>query len=103
MQWEQVAPVMAAWAHRSVRLSDTEARARQLGALGQVGLECLAYLDTRSMPASGWQDAQMAVIADAEKPSGLVRFVFLPALRELVQAAAANISVPSSVEHTSGE
>jgi hypothetical protein len=45
----------------------------------------------------------MAVITDAEKPSGLVRFVFLPALRELVQAASAKSSVPSSVEHTSGE
>jgi hexosaminidase len=102
-EWEQVAPVMEAWAHRSPRLSDTEARARQLGALGQVGLESLAYLDTHTVPASGWQDAQMAVIANADKPLALVRFVFLPALRELVQAAAANISVPSSVEHTSGE
>jgi hypothetical protein len=30
----------------------------------------------------------MAVIADAEKPSGLVRFVFLPSLRKIVEAAA---------------
>lgn len=81
-------PVLEAWSRRSVRLSDTEARARQLGALGQVGLESLATIDTHSQPAAGWADSQLAVIADAEKPSALVRFVFLPALRELVQAAA---------------
>jgi hexosaminidase len=88
IEWEQAAPVLEAWAHRSARLSDTEARARQLGALGQVGLESLAYLDTNSLPASGWMDSQMATIADAEKPSALVRFVFLPELRKLVQAAS---------------
>jgi hexosaminidase len=86
--WEEAAPVLEAWAHRSNRLSDTEARARQLGALGQVGLESLAYLDTHTQPAAGWPDGEMAVIADAEKPSALVRFVFLPALKELVQNAA---------------
>jgi hexosaminidase len=88
VEWQQAAPSLEAWSHRSVRLSDAEARARQLGALGQVGLEALAYLDTQTPPATGWQDGQLAVIADAEKPSALVRFVFLPQLRELVQAAA---------------
>ena len=87
-QWAQTAPVLEAWAHRSIRLSDTEARARQLGALGQVGLESLSYLDTRTQPAAGWQGGQMAVIAEAEKPSALVRFVFLPDLRRLVEATA---------------
>jgi hexosaminidase len=87
-QWEQAAPVLESWAHRSTRLSDTEARARQLGALGQVGLEALSYLDMHTQPAAGWQDGEMAVIADAEKPSALVRFVFLPDLRRLVEAAA---------------
>lgn len=88
LQWEQAAPVLAAWAHRSARLSDIEIRARQLGALGQVGLECLAYLDTHTSPTSAWKDNQMATIADAEKPSALVRFVFLPQLRKLVEAAS---------------
>ena len=88
MQWQQAAPVLEAWAHRSVRLSDTEDRARQFGALAEVGLESLAYLETHAQPAAGWQDSQMAVIAEAEKYSALVRFVFLPDLRKLVEAAA---------------
>ena len=90
MQWQQAAPVLEAWAHRSVRLSDIEARAHQLGALAQVGLDSLAYHDTHAQPAAGWQDAQLAVITDAEKQSGLVRFVFLPEMRKLVEAAASS-------------
>ncbi len=88
IQWQQSAPALEVWAHRSARLSDTEIRARQLGALGQVGLESLAYLETHVVPTSTWRDNQMATIADAEKPSALVRFVFLPELRKLVQAAS---------------
>jgi hexosaminidase len=87
-QWQEAAPALEAWAHRSPRLSDTEARAHQLGALAQVGLESLAYLNAHTQPSSGWQAAQSAVLADAEKPSALVRFVFLPALQQLVQAVA---------------
>ena len=87
-QWERVAPALESWAHRSVRLSDIDTRARQLNALAQVGLESLSWLDMHAQPAAGWQDAQMAVIADAEKPSALVRFVFLADLRKLVETAA---------------
>jgi hexosaminidase len=88
VQWEEAAPVLEAWARRSGRLSDTEIRARQLGVLGQIGLESLAYLDTHTPATSAWLDSKMAIIADTEKPSALVRFVFLPSLRKLVQAAS---------------
>jgi len=86
-QWQQAAPVLEAWAHRSIRLSDIEGRAQQFGNLARVGLEALAYMDAHTQPPAGWQDAQMAVIGDAEKPVALVRFVFLPELRKLVEAA----------------
>lgn len=87
-QWQEAAPYLEAASHRFPRLSDTDVRARQLGALAQVGLQSLAYLETHTAPAAGWADGQMAVITDAEKPSGLVRFVFLPSLRRIVEAAA---------------
>jgi hexosaminidase len=98
-QWQVAAPEMEAWSHRTPRLSDTETRAHQLGVLTQVGLESLAFIEGHAAVASGWRDAQMAVIADAEKPSALVRFVFLPELRELVEAAApgSGTTVVSSV------
>jgi len=76
------------WAHRSIRLSDIEPRAQQLGDLARVGLEALAYIDAHTAPPGGWQDRNMALISEAEKPSALVRFVFLPDLRKLVEAAA---------------
>lgn len=87
VRWQEAAPVLEAWAQRSVRLSDIAGRAQQLGNLARVGLEALSYMDARTQPASGWAEGQMAVIADAEKPSALVRFVFLPELRKLVDAA----------------
>jgi hexosaminidase len=87
-QWAQAAPALESWAHRSVRLSDIDTRARQLNALAQVGLESLSWLDMHAQPATAWHDAQMAVITDADQPSALVRFVFLPDLRKLVEAAA---------------
>ena len=90
-QWEQAAPALEAWAHRSVRLSDIEARARQLEALALVGLESLSFLDAHAQPASGWPYIQLAAIHDAEKPSALVRFVFLPELQKLVDAAAKGV------------
>lgn len=45
-------------------------------------------MDAHTPPPGGWLDSQVAVISDAEKPSALVRFVFLPDLRRLVDAAA---------------
>jgi len=90
IEWQEAAPLLEAWAHRSPRLSDIEARAHQLAALAQVGLESLSYLQTHTTPASSWADGQTAIITDAEKPSALVRFVFLPELRTLVQTAAAS-------------
>jgi len=87
-QWQEAAPILEALAHRSPRLSDIETRTQQLGALSRIGLESLAYLDANTSAASAWKDSQLSTIADAEKPSALVRFVFLPDLRKLVEAAS---------------
>jgi hexosaminidase len=75
MQWHQAAPLLEAWAHRSVRLSDIDTRAQQLGNLGRVGLEALSFVDAHATPPSGWQESRIALISEAEKPSALVRFV----------------------------
>jgi hexosaminidase len=86
-RWVQASPVLKTWAQRSVRLSDIDGRAQQLGDLARIGLEALAYMDAHAQPPAGWQDSRMAVISDAEKPAALVRFVFLPEMRKLVEAA----------------
>ncbi|KAA6459111.1 hypothetical protein DYQ86_17730 [Acidobacteria bacterium AB60] len=85
--FQHAAPALQAWALRSARLADAGQRARQLGALAESGLEALALIDMHTPPLAGWADGQKAVIADAQKPSALVRFVFLPSLEKLVAAA----------------
>jgi hexosaminidase len=94
MAWQEAVPQIEAMAQRSPRLSDLQTRAMQLGELGTMGLDVLAYLDEHAGAPAGWKDAQIATIAAAEKPSALVRFVFLPALRKLVEAAATTSNQP---------
>jgi hexosaminidase len=86
--WQQASPLLETWAVRNGRLSDAGDRARQLGQLAESGLEALAFLDMRTRPPAGWADGQKAVLADSQKPSAYVKFVFLPALQKLVDAAS---------------
>jgi hexosaminidase len=86
--WQEASPSLQALCQRSARLNDAADRARQLGQLARAGIEALAYLDSHTAPPAGWADQQMAVLADAQKPSALVKFVFLPDLEKLVKAAA---------------
>jgi hexosaminidase len=86
--WQQASPNLQALCQRSARLNDAADRARQLGQLAQAGLEALAHLESHTAAPAKWADQQMAVLTDAEKPSALVRFVFLPDMEKLVKAAA---------------
>jgi hexosaminidase len=86
--WQLAAPLMQALAARNSRLTDAADRARQLGQLAECGLEALAYMDQHVNAPAAWADGQKAVIADAGKPSALVKFVFLPSLQKLVDAAS---------------
>jgi hexosaminidase len=85
--WQEAAPRLQAMAAESARLSDLGDRARQLGEFGQAGLEALAFLEMHTAAPSTWVDAQKAAIEQGKKPSGMVRFVFLPELEKLVGAA----------------
>jgi hexosaminidase len=87
--WQQAAPELLALAAISPRFNDQAQRARQLTALGATGLEALAFLEAHAAPSADWKNAHLAAIDDAQNPSGMVKFVFLPSLRTLVEAAAA--------------
>ncbi len=95
-QWQTAAPEIEARALNSPRLSDLADRARQLDAFATTGLQALSFLDEHACPAAPWHDTQTAAIDAAAKPSGLVRFVFLPALRKLVDAASTTSCSASS-------
>ena len=87
--WVEAAPRVLALTAATPRLNDEETRARQLGELGATGLEALAYLERHATASPGWLDDRRRTLADAEQVSGVVRFVFLPSLERLVEAAGA--------------
>jgi hexosaminidase len=86
--WQKAAPELETAAQRNYRLNDIGDRARQLGQLAQAGIESLAWIDAHTAPPANWLAQQQAVLTDAQKPSALVNFVFLPDLQKLVQFAA---------------
>ena len=88
-EWVKAAPQAMALAAATPRLNDVEARARQLGELGAAGLEALAILDRHATASQGWLVDRRKTLAGAEQASGLVRFVCIPQLRRLVEAAGA--------------
>jgi hexosaminidase len=88
--WQAAGPHLQVLCQRSGRLADAADRVRQFGQLANVGLEALAYMEAHTTPPAGWADQQVAIITDAQKPSALVKFVFLPDLEKLVKAVSAH-------------
>ena len=68
-------------------LQDPAPRAQQLADLGTAGLEAILYIEKQQTPPAGWAQGKLAVIDQAAKPVGLVRFTVLEPLRDLVNAA----------------
>jgi hexosaminidase len=92
MEWQEIAPTLAAEMQANPRMSDAAVRATQLGELGKIGLQALLNLDPNNsvyggpkLEASSSQN-QLAALDDAAKPAALVRFTFLDSLKKLVAA-----------------
>jgi hexosaminidase len=88
--WTAATPtIMGAMAH-SPRLAAARSRADEFTALADTGLEALNYLSSKSTPPAGWKQtalAQIKAAGDREAAANnLVRFTFLPALTDLVNA-----------------
>lgn len=86
--WRAAIPSLTALANQSPRMPDAGIRVIQLGQLADVGSSALNYLQKGEKPPPEWRQQQLNIIMDAEKPAAMVRFTFLPSLRELVLAAA---------------
>jgi hexosaminidase len=92
MEWQEIAPTLAAQMQANPRMSDAAVRATQLGELGKVGLQALLNLDPNNSAYGGPKleasnpQSQLAAIDDAAKPAALVRFTFLDSLKKLVAA-----------------
>ena len=89
LSWQAAEPHLLEDMKRTPRLNDTAVRIEQLGALADTGMSAITYLETHTAPPAGWQQAQLAIIDNAQQPSALVRFTFLNSMRKLVIAAGA--------------
>lgn len=85
--WGEAVPALTEEVKESPRMPGAAIRVSQLEQLAKVGAAALAYLHSGSKPPNGWRAQQLQVIAEAEKPAGIVRFTFLPSLQRLVEAA----------------
>ena len=90
MEWQEIAPALAAELQQNRRMSDAVIRATQLGELGNLGLQALIHLNPNNPAIHGTFPSTMriATIDDAAKPAALVRFTFLDSLRKLATAAS---------------
>jgi hexosaminidase len=92
MEWQEIAPSLAAQMQANPRMSDAAVRATQLGELGQAGLQALLNLNPNNSAYGGPKlqpgnpQTQLGVIDEAAKPAALVRFTFLDSLKKLVAA-----------------
>jgi hexosaminidase len=70
----------------SPRLADASTRVSQVPALAEAAHQSLTYLASSQHAPAGWKAAQLQEIAEAKKPSALIRFTFLEALTQLITA-----------------
>ena len=85
--WIAAGPKAQALMTAAPLLQDPAPRAQQLADLGTAGLEAIQYIEKQQPPPAGWLQSKQAVIDQAAKPVGLVRFTVLEPVRELVTAA----------------
>lgn len=79
-------PIVERQMHTSPRLADASTRVAQIPALAAVAHQSLTFLASGQHAPTGWKTAQLQKLAEAKKPSALVRFNFLEALNQLVAA-----------------
>ncbi|HEV3470208.1 MAG TPA: family 20 glycosylhydrolase [Pyrinomonadaceae bacterium] len=87
LRWLTAGPELEVLIDHSPGLQEARPLAKDLGQLGETGLEALSYL-ARGVPAPAeWRDARLAALAEAAKPKAALEFPVIPGLRQLVVAA----------------
>ena len=88
LAWQRMTPALLELAEQTPRLNDTGKLALELGELGAVGEQALAFLDAHAAPPPGWAERAQATLDEAAKGAALVHFTFVSSMRRLVEAAA---------------
>lgn len=94
--WRDLAPRIDALAGAAPLAADALPASQTLGELGVAGLEALAYVGGGVVPPEGWQARVTPVLDRAERPLGLLRLPFAPAMRRLVAAAGGTPARPTA-------
>jgi hexosaminidase len=85
--WLPLPARLAEMARDAPLASEGEPAARAAAQIAQTGLEALGYLRQGS-PPPGWVDRARLLLAEAEKPQGLLHLVGVDAVRSLVERVA---------------
>ena len=94
--WRDLAPRIEALAGATPLAADALPAAQALAELGAAGLEALAYLGGSVAPPEGWRERLAPLLDRSERPLGLLRLPFAPALRRLVVAAGGTPARPTA-------
>ncbi|HXG92053.1 MAG TPA: family 20 glycosylhydrolase [Blastocatellia bacterium] len=73
---------------RSPILNEAAQLPKDLSDIATAGLEAISYLSSGIAPPQNWRDAKLALLDEAAKPKAEVQIVIVPALRQLIIAAA---------------
>ncbi|HJQ31304.1 MAG TPA: family 20 glycosylhydrolase [Pyrinomonadaceae bacterium] len=87
-EWRALQPVIRVMADRSPLMADAVPLADSLAEMGAAGLEALQYLSAGSAPPLGWREERLALLDRVARTPSEVDFPILPALRQLIHAAA---------------
>jgi hexosaminidase len=85
--WRDAGPELEALMDKSPALNEARPLAKDLSAVGTIGLEALSHLLKGIAPSAEWRDSRLAALEEAAKPKAALEFPFMPSLRELVVAA----------------
>lgn len=87
-EWRDLRPRLQAAAVSSPLAAEAFPAADALAELGSAGLEALTFLGDVAVPPDGWMARVTPILDRADRPLGLLRLPFAPAMRRLVTAAA---------------
>ena len=87
-RWGRLLPLLRSAAEASPLAAEAFPAAEVLADLGAAGVDALAFLGGGATPPDGWLAQVTPVLDRADRPLGLLRLPFAPALRRLVTAAA---------------
>jgi hexosaminidase len=86
--WRDLAPRLEGLAATSPLAAEALPAGQTLGELGAAGLEAVEYLGRGVQPPEDWLARVTPVLDRADRPLGLLRLPFAPAMRRLAGAAA---------------